>query len=60
MIKRNWKVWTENEQESRKQDCIAEQKVLFEGNEKEVNKYFKKASLINPDLHIGYELTEDE
>jgi hypothetical protein len=59
MIKRNWKVWTENEQESRKQDCIVEQKVLFTGEEKKVKRYYNKESLTNPSLHIGYELTEE-
>jgi hypothetical protein len=58
MIKRKWQVWTENETESRKQDCIVEQKILFEGDEKKVKKYYKKESLVNPNLHIGYELTE--
>jgi hypothetical protein len=58
MIKRNWKVWTENEEQSRKQDCIAEQKVLYEGEEKKVKKYYEKESLVNPNLHVGYELAE--
>jgi len=58
MIKRNWKVWVENEEQSRKQNYIVGQKILFEGEEKKAKKYYEKESLTNSNLHIGYELTE--
>jgi len=49
-----YQVWIENEKESQKQDRIVDEKVLFEGNKTNANKYYKSHGGASAGLHIGY------
>lgn len=50
MAKRLWQVWTENEEESRKQGVIVNEKVVFSGTESACRRYAGKKK----GLHLGY------